>query len=125
MGRKKIDITREHIIAMLDQGMTKTQIAFKYGTSINLIGYRLNPEIYERQKAANKARYADRKPRKPSKAKRFVLPENPTIEDYMLDWQKVKVAGKLPPKDTRDNTGKLLGDPLPERSALAKMRQRA
>lgn len=115
---------------MRAQGMTNAMISLKAGISTNAILCRLNPETYERQKAANKARYVP-KPYKPRNRANEVhdTPEPAhlcrPIEEYMLDWQRVKVEGAPPPPDTRDNTGRLLGDPLPGRRALDKVRSGA
>lgn len=122
MGRKaKFTLTAEEVQALLASGLTGKQIALRHGVTPSAVYLRAKPEKYAAMLVANRG-YSARK-RKPRNAtKPFDLPENPTIEDYMLPRQRLKVEGLLPQPDTRTNTGKLLGDPLPGRSALDKLR---
>lgn len=125
MGRKrKLEASRDEIIAMREQGYNRDQIARHFGVSASTVSLLLNPEARERHRERFKLWRAGKIPKAKSKAKPFSLPENPSIEDYMLPRQRVKVEGILPPKDTRSITGRLLGDPIYQRSALYKIRQK-
>jgi len=134
MGRpRKTTLTREDVLDLRERGYNNKIIGQLHGISEKTVTFIANPQNYEIQKARNAA-YRAKKAKAPAKPRTRATevhdkPEPPhlcrPIEEYMLDWQRVKVEGALPPPDRRDNTGKLLGDPLPERSALAKMRQDA
>jgi transcriptional regulator with XRE-family HTH domain len=106
------DIVRENLDAikrMRAEGITFKEIAERLGVNIGAIDAILKPERTQRVNEARRLKRANEGQRKPH----FIHYTEPRPE----------ILGELPPPDTRDLTGRLLGDPLPGRSYLDRMRQ--
>jgi hypothetical protein len=126
MGRpRRCNASLEELMALRERGYNNAVIGQMFGVSDRTISMMLNPESYERQRAYQ-AKVRAQKPKREPKIQTGRGPlevySNRPIEEYMLPRQRVKVEGRMPPADTRSLTGKLLGDPVYERSALAKIR---
>jgi hypothetical protein len=102
---------KEKIERLITKGKSMREIGAMYGCSSTLVLYTIRPDIRKnRQKQAN-----DRKNRELSGLK----PRTWSKPD-----PKVVVLGEPEPPDTRDLTGRMFGDPIFERSALGRMKQR-
>lgn len=108
MGRRRIPIDLVKLQAMRDRGMSIREIAEEMKVSKNAILYALDPE----KRACQAERDFEKRIKR--EGRQYV-----PVEFYKA--KEKEVFPPLPP-DTRDLTGRLLGDPLPERSALYKIR---
>lgn len=105
------EIVRESlpkIQRMRQEGLTYKKIAETLGVQVGALDAILNPERTERINELRRQRRLKEGGRKSS----FVHYTEPHLE----------VKGEMPPPDTRDLTARLLGDPLPGRSYLDRMR---
>ncbi len=82
--------------------LSYTQIAEQIGVHKTAVYYWLNPKKQAKKKDYNVERNKDLRPLGPTK----VVKQPPVL------------PSALPPPDTRSLTGRLLGDPIPGRSAL-------
>jgi DNA-binding MarR family transcriptional regulator len=106
------DIVRENLDAikrMRAEGIMFKEIAERLGVNVGALDAILKPDRIERANEARRLKRANEGQRKPH----FIHYTEPRPE----------ILGELPPPDTRDLTGRLLGDPLPGRSYLDRMRQ--
>lgn len=112
--RERIRAQADTINAMREQGMTWNAIADALKVGITNLRYamdqswvdRSNELKREKRKMSQRARCAALKGHR----------SNHRIEEPR------EILGELPPPDTRDLTARLLGDPLPGRSYLDRMR---
>jgi len=97
-------------------GRTLKSIAEEIGVSLERLGVYVNPARYERELRVNKERK-----RIKSAEERIARPRTyQKLHDAVV---KIEVLGELPPPDTRDLTARFMGDPLPGRSYLDRMKQ--
>jgi hypothetical protein len=100
---------KEKIERLVAEGKSMREIGAMYGCSSTLVLYTIRPDIRKnRQKQANDRKNADLTGLKP---RTWSKPE-----------PKVVVLGVPEPRDTRDLTGRMFGDPLPGRSYLDRIR---
>jgi hypothetical protein len=106
------DIVRENLDAikrMRAEGIMFKEIAERLGGNVGALDAILKPERIERANEAKRLKRAMEGKRKPL----FVHYTEPRPE----------IRGELPPqRDTRDLTARLMGDPMPGRSYLDRMR---
>jgi hypothetical protein len=115
-GEAIVEANRDFIAAKREQGVSWHEIAFLLGIGKFTITMYSNPKAYEREK--------ERKRRHRERERQALGIEGRPREYRKLHEAvtKVEIAGELPPPDTRDLTGRILGDPLPGRSYLDRMR---
>jgi IS30 family transposase len=115
MNKRKHIVPLEELQRMRDLGMTNRQIADRLGCSRNTVNMRFNEDAYRARLAKMVDYRAAKKANAPVKQAR--VKDKPSdkpfrIEDYL--WPQQTIVVVMPP-DTRDLTGKLLGDPIPGR----------
>ena len=107
-GRKISDETKEAIRDLRARGMTWLDISNRFGVSYTTARCICDP-VYAANEAERRRRWTIR-------------------HEQKMELQRAQAAGKpkeyLPPvpRDTRDLTARIMGDPLPGRSALDRMR---
>jgi DNA-binding transcriptional regulator LsrR (DeoR family) len=108
---KRITLSVDQVREMHQSGMTYAQIGQRLGVSRNTVSNYLNPAHYENQLAKVRAKAAaEREGKEVQKRAKDVPSDKPfRIEDYIWPQNNITV---VMPKDTRDNTGKLMGDPV-------------
>ena len=97
-------------------GRKAKDIAAELGIHPDRLSRYSNPEAYERELQLGRER---------GKAKRGKQRQTETrkyAKVHIDNVVKVEVLGELPPPDTRDLTARFMGDPLPGRSYLDRMR---
>jgi DNA-binding MarR family transcriptional regulator len=105
------EIVRENLDAikrMRDEGKMYKEIAEILGVKVGALEAILRPERIERMNELRRQRRLKNGGRKST----FAHYTEPRPE----------ILGELPPPDTRDLTARILGDPLPGRSYLDRMR---
>ena len=113
MNKKRVTIPLEDLQAMRDAGMTIKQIAERLGCSRNTISMRFNEEAYKARLAKMVEYRAEKRKTKADKPAPRVKDKPSSkpfrIEDYL--WPQQNIVVVMPP-DNRDNTGRLMGDPI-------------
>lgn len=99
---------------MEKRGRTKTEIADFLGISRATVTIHLSEQSKERRRKYDAGIRAEKAETEWTK----ILP-SPTLQSRRTeqDWQRLRA--EIPKRDNRDLTGRIFGDPLPERSALA------
>jgi hypothetical protein len=98
------------------QGRKAKDIAAELGIHPDRLSRYSNPEAYERELRLGRER---------GKAKRGQSRQTETrkyAKVHAENVMRIEVLGELPPPDTRDLTARFMGDPLPGRSYLDRMR---
>lgn len=118
-GETIINENREWIAEQRKAGKSWDAIAQELGVGhFTILVYR-DPVRYEMEKERKrKQREAERRAEgvEAKRPRTYRKLHEPTERNF-------QVLGELPPPDTRDLTARLLGDPLPGRSYLDRMRQ--
>ena len=97
-------------------GRKAKDIAAELGIHPDRLARYSNPEAYERELRLGRER---------GKAKRGKQRQTETrkyAKVHVDNVTRIEVLGELPPPDTRDLTSRFMGDPLPGRSYLDRMR---
>lgn len=106
---KRVEIDIEKARALKAEGWSYTRIGALFGTTCQTIKVRLEPEYDElRKRRTNEIRRAHRG----YSIKEIVLPE-PRVAEATVAARLAEI-----PADTRTRGQRLMGDPLPGRSAL-------
>jgi hypothetical protein len=116
-GEAIVEANRDFIAAKREQGVSWHEIAFLLGIGKFTITMYSNPERYEREKE-HKRRHRERE--------RQALGIEGRPKGYRKLAEavhKIEVLGEREPPDTRDLTGRILGDPIPGRRWIDRMKQ--
>lgn len=98
---------------MKKRGRTIQEIADKFGMDRSTISMHVNDGILERRREYQKQRREELKAAQEGRSAVGYV----TSKKIDEDWQRLRA--EIPKRDNRDLTGRVFGDPLPERSALA------
>jgi hypothetical protein len=115
--REQIRARADEVNAMRADGMTWTAIAEVLKVGVGNLRFAMDPEFVDRANA-NRRERRRHTIREHHEQFKNVKPMNFRIEDPR------DVRGEWAPPDTRDLTGRIFGDPIFERSALGRMKQR-
>lgn len=118
MNKRKYP-TREEMQHLRDQGLNMAQIAERLGCSRNTVSTRFNEDAYH-ARLKKMVEYREAKKAAKPEGKQQRVKDRPAGKEGTFDIVAFLKAQNTPvtvlmPRDTRDNTGKLLGDPLPGR----------
>jgi transcriptional regulator with XRE-family HTH domain len=111
MKPKKLSVPVETLRALHQGGMTYAQIGERFGVSRNTVSNYLHPHHYQSQNDKRKAKAKAERGDKPKQQRAKDVPSGKPfrIEDYIWPQNNITV---VMPQDTRDLTGRLLGDPI-------------
>lgn len=116
-GEAIIEANRDWITEQRKAGLSWDAIARAIGVGHFTILMYKDPESYAKEKERRRLQ------RERERRELGVQPNRPRRYRKLHEAvTKIEVLGELPPPDTRDLTARILGDPLPGRSYLDRMR---